>query len=218
MTHDLAIKSQAVERYFLDELAREERDAFEDHFFSCELCAADVRATAIFLENAKAVLREEPIKVPAFKPVHLPEAAKVKRNWFAWLQPAFPMIAAAALAVIVFQNTVTIPALKTPRAIPAVVLDLTSRASVPQISQADPLHFDVATDQPITGDQVWTELRSESGKIISGGPVAAPKQGPVDVYFPGSLDPGRYVIAVRAFNNGKPQEKLGERSFEVTKH
>ena len=217
MTHDLVVKSHTVERYFLDELAKEERDAFEDHYFSCEVCAADVRATSIFLEKAKEVLAEEPLSAAARVPRPMVEPPNTKRNWFAWLQPAFPAMAAAALAVVGFQNIVTIPALKSPRSMPAVVLDLTSRASAPQVRQNDPLHFDVATDAPVLGDQVWTDLRSASGSVVNSGAVSVSKHGPVDVYFPGSVEPGRYTITVRAFTNGEPHEQLGQRSFEVIK-
>src|SRR6266404_851366 len=46
MNHDDAIKSLAAERYILDDLDPAERDAFEEHFFDCTECTADVRDTA----------------------------------------------------------------------------------------------------------------------------------------------------------------------------
>ena len=35
----------AVEKYLLQELAGEERDQFEEHFFDCQECATDLGAT-----------------------------------------------------------------------------------------------------------------------------------------------------------------------------
>lgn len=44
MDHNEALASKATERYMLDELPPEERDAFEEHFFDCSECAFDVRS------------------------------------------------------------------------------------------------------------------------------------------------------------------------------
>jgi hypothetical protein len=43
MTHEEARKSNAAEAYILDDLNSTERDAFEEHFFDCTECTADVR-------------------------------------------------------------------------------------------------------------------------------------------------------------------------------
>jgi Putative zinc-finger len=59
MDHDTAIRINASERYFLSELTGGDRDAFEEHFFSCPDCTEDVRALTVFAANAKAVFREE---------------------------------------------------------------------------------------------------------------------------------------------------------------
>ncbi|MGA8809281.1 MAG: zf-HC2 domain-containing protein, partial [Thermoanaerobaculia bacterium] len=42
MTHDEAKKSMAAEAYVLDDLEAAERNAFEEHFFDCTDCTADV--------------------------------------------------------------------------------------------------------------------------------------------------------------------------------
>ncbi|MBV9067339.1 MAG: zf-HC2 domain-containing protein [Acidobacteria bacterium] len=42
MTHDEAKKSMAAEAYILDDLEAAERNAFEEHFFDCTDCTADV--------------------------------------------------------------------------------------------------------------------------------------------------------------------------------
>jgi hypothetical protein len=42
MTHDEAKNSMAAAAYILDQLEPAERDAFEQHFFDCTACAADV--------------------------------------------------------------------------------------------------------------------------------------------------------------------------------
>src|SRR5207244_3177804 len=53
MNHDDATKSLASERYILGELNESERDAFEEHFFDCVLCAEEVRDTATFAAGVR---------------------------------------------------------------------------------------------------------------------------------------------------------------------
>ena len=43
----------ASERYLLDEMSQDERDQFEEHYFSCVECADEVRAVFAFADNAK---------------------------------------------------------------------------------------------------------------------------------------------------------------------
>jgi hypothetical protein len=53
MTHDNAIKTMAAERYILDDLEPAERDAFEEHFFDCTECTADVRDAAKIADGVR---------------------------------------------------------------------------------------------------------------------------------------------------------------------
>jgi hypothetical protein len=59
MDHEHAVQLKAAERYFLGELTGEDRDAFEEHFFTCQECAQDVRDLAAFSANARAIFREQ---------------------------------------------------------------------------------------------------------------------------------------------------------------
>ena len=209
MKHEFAIATHAVERYLIGDMPAEERDAFEDHYFSCQDCAEDLRITAQFIENAKTVWRDE-----AQKPVRLSFLDWMRAKW---LSPAVAGLAAAALAVVVFQNTVTIPELNAPRALPAVVLDLTSRSAVQRLGPADPLHFLIAAERPTSSAELYAELSAESGRVLRSGVVPAPgAQQPIDVYFPGTLKPGRYIITIRSSRNGRPEEQIARAVFEVT--
>jgi len=133
-----------------------------------------------------------------------------------WLSPALVGVAAAALGVVVFQNAVVIPALNAPRALPAVTLDLTSRAATPRLSTSDPLHFLIAPENPANAATVWAELSTDSGKIVRSGAVTAPKPDqPIDVYFPGAVPAGRYNITIRSVRNDDPHSVIAKQSFEV---
>ena len=108
MDHTDAVRLRAAEKYISGELPGDLRDQFEEHYFDCVECANDLKALAIFATASRMVLEEE---VVAKVPPRLPAAER--KGWFTWLRPlvAVPAIAALA-AVVVFQNTVTIPALK----------------------------------------------------------------------------------------------------------
>ncbi len=105
MDHEEAIRLQAVDRYLLNELTNGERQAFEEHFFSCSECSEDLHAGAILIDNSRAVLREEFLEsVPAS-----PSAHPSRSGWFT--QWSFvPMAAAVALlAVVSYQNLAVLP-------------------------------------------------------------------------------------------------------------
>ena len=57
MEHQEAIRLGAVEKYLLGELPTPQRDEFEEHFFDCRECAAELRMTANFLGIAREELK-----------------------------------------------------------------------------------------------------------------------------------------------------------------
>jgi hypothetical protein len=105
MDHQEALRRGAVEKYLLNEMPQPERDEFEAHFFDCQECTADLRATAAFLDAAEKDLRRSRILKPA------PKA--LKKPWFDFLwRPAFAAPAFALLLfVVAYQNAVVLPRL-----------------------------------------------------------------------------------------------------------
>lgn len=103
MNHHDAARLSLVEKYLLDELPPELRDEFEEHYFDCQECAADVRATAVFLDTAKEELKTFPAEKPS--------AELVRKSWLSWVwTPAFVVPAlAACLLAIAYQNVVIFP-------------------------------------------------------------------------------------------------------------
>ena len=120
MDHSEAVQLRATEKYLLGDLPTDQREAFEDHFFACTECAQDVKTAAVFIDNARAALREAPVPARQFQPAR-------QKSWWGWLQPAWGLAAAAAiLAVVGYQNLVTIPHLKTEMAAATTPQALTS--------------------------------------------------------------------------------------------
>lgn len=133
MDHSEAVQEMIAEKYLLDELTPEERDAFEEHLFDCAECALDVRAGAAFVEEAKVQLPGLTVEAAPASPGRAGESKKgEKKDWLRWWRPFFasPAIVgpvfAALLIVVGYQNFVTLPALRTaatePRLLPPVAL------------------------------------------------------------------------------------------------
>src|ERR1051326_5623560 len=72
MTHDEAVQTKAAERYALDEMTRQERDAFEEHYFGCPPCAADVRDAMTIAAALRAEKRSRSNVVPMHRPSRAP--------------------------------------------------------------------------------------------------------------------------------------------------
>ena len=142
MDHGEAIQMMAAERYLLNELAPEEREAFEQHMFSCHECSLDIRAGAAFINEAKVQLPRLDSR-PSSQPTEAaPPKNQARKRWsFLW-RPAFVMPAfAAMLAVIAYQNFSTFPSLR-------------SAASEPKLAFTNPIHVGTrgAAHTPVQAD------------------------------------------------------------------
>jgi hypothetical protein len=105
MDHNEALRSQACERYLLGELSPVQRDAYEEHYFSCAECAAQLRSAAEFISASREVFAGSPAPRTILTPARI--------GWFAGLKPAFALpVFALFLLVIGYQNFVTIPRYK----------------------------------------------------------------------------------------------------------
>ena len=204
MDHSDALKIQAPEKYLLNELSEEERDSFEDHYFSCAECAGEVRAGAIFVANARELVRSS---VPT---AVVPRAIRAERsNWFGWLQPAW---AAAAIVLFVgligFQNLVTIPRLhreiasNAPQALPAVFLMAARGTPEATITVAPKAAFGLNLDIPpspgFASFECEVVLAGSSKPSFSVHVSAQRAHDTVQLFVPGGLlAGGRYTLVVR---------------------
>jgi hypothetical protein len=107
MDHNQAVQLQAAVKYVLGELSQSQREEYEEHYFDCGECAADLEAAAAFADTSREVFRYE-----ADKSVGR-ESVPARARWFGWFRPAFAVpVFAALLVVIIYQNSVTIPKAK----------------------------------------------------------------------------------------------------------
>ncbi len=208
MDHNRAVENQAVERYLFGEMNEEERDSFEEHFFTCEECAEDVRASARFRANAREVLPEFP-KAAA--------PARVKSSIVWWRPPALAWATAALAIMVVYQAGIQVPGLKRqlqPRAIAPLALHSSTRGgeSLPVVPVPDGL-FTAYFDLPgQSGQSTYSCVLTDShGKVVESFEAKLPKAGDtLEVLLNrNEMRPGRYTLTVRSAADAKaPQNQF----------
>lgn len=101
MEHKQALQTKAVERYLLNEMAAAERDSFEEHYFGCRECAAELVLAAKFMDNAKPVLMAgaDTVREGSVRP-----AAGSAWRWPDWVGAFIsrPVLAGACAAMVLF--------------------------------------------------------------------------------------------------------------------
>jgi anti-sigma factor RsiW len=211
MNHQQAVQTLASERYLLDEMAELERHAFEEHFFGCAECAADLRAGAVMREGVKAGFIEPPARAAdrTSTVVAFPERRRATP-----LTVMLPWAAAATLAVVAgYQALFVLPGLRDaiePQALAPVTLRPASRGAEPIVAVTGKAPVTLAIDvtAPSTlnnvaqgGSELTYDLRNAAGATVATGRAPAPAAGtPLLLLVPGSAlaAPGRYVLTFSA--------------------
>lgn len=203
MTHAVAVSTHAVERYLLDEMTELERHRFEEHYFDCHDCAADLRAGNLMREGvaagmigtAAAATVKETATVTPFRP---------RKAWSPSV--VLPWAAAAMLALAVgYQSLFVVPGLRQelgPQALSPVTLRSASRGAEPQVAlSSGPVTFALDMSGVQAGTRLTYDLRTAGGEIAASGTAVAPSPGtPLLLLIPGTAiaSPGSHVLTVRA--------------------
>jgi anti-sigma factor RsiW len=108
MEHQQAMDTMAIERYLLEEMPQDEREAFEEHFFSCAECAQDARAAVQMLDGVAGGLAQADAATvtKGHRRDVLPFPVQ-KRRW--QTSVALPWAAAALLAIGLGYQTIEGP-------------------------------------------------------------------------------------------------------------
>jgi len=244
MDHSEAVKLMAAERYLLNELAPDLRDAFEAHFFDCPECALDLRAGAAFIAEAKLQLPqmanaalEKPSSQTLRSGAAEPGAAEAvtkepgvtKLFWRFWWRPVFlAPVFASLLAILGYQNLVTLPGLRSaatePRLLPWAPLHSTTRTVERTSVLADPKSGVVLTvDVPLqtTFASYRFELSNAQGKTVWSEPFTPPEEagawdGTVPLLIPaGGLTSGSYTLTVFGLEPGSQNVTIFHHIFDL---
>jgi hypothetical protein len=210
MTHEEAARMGAAEKYILDELAPEERERFEEHYFDCPECAAEVKLGAIFGANARAVFEEEAGRTAA----HRPAAPQRVHGMLGWRRPAFAFAFAMAALLLVlniallFQNA----RLRAPQSYPAFVLHSVSRGDEQVLEAFGSSRFvgialDVPPDRPFPAYRCALTGAGGAVKLTLDTPAPPDPSAALNILLPvASLEPGRYTLVVYGMRDGISSE------------
>jgi len=220
MDHRIAMENHTAERYVLDELNTAEREAYEEHFFCCTICADEIKSASDFIETARHVIQNE-LKVEVYTHAARRSIWGSWLNWRSMLQP-IPAAACALLVtlagVVGYQNSVTIPQLakgapsQSPAAITAQLITPkpflisesrgggTQPMTVPE-NRAFILQFDIVD---AGFDSYTAEITAEPNTPKFSLPISKnDTANPVQVVVPaGILASGQYHVVIRGVNRG----------------
>jgi len=218
MTHQQALDGLASERYLLDEMTEVERFEFEEHYFDCAECAADVRLGEAIRREARRSGRAKAADL-----AHRPAAVLTSPKW--WRQPmtAAPWAVAATLALVVgYQSFVTVPGLRDavrPQSIEPVMLRGATRGAATTVTVAPGQRFvALAADLMTTpaASSLFYEITDANGAAIASGQSAVPAPGaPLMLLIPADelQQAGRYSLTLRDTDQ---KTVFGEYEFEVS--
>jgi len=236
MDHNEAVQQMATERYLLDDLSPDLREAFEQHLFDCQECTLDLRLGAAFVDEAKIQLPELTTEVPNWSTREPSRPFSKKRGWFSFLRPVFnPTIAgpvfAALLAVVGYQNLVTYPTLRAdanqPQLVPAISLHDETRGvkDVVEAARNRGIENRAQERKPTAlfgGYSSFTfELYDPQGKVtmtrtISAAQESAAGGGTLSLQLRGSeLQQGTYAVAVNGITADGKRTALHRYRFDV---
>jgi hypothetical protein len=195
--------------------------------FGCTECADDARFGAAFVDHAKAVLPEmnpAPARAPERQPA---KPAAEKRDWFAWMRPAFMVPAfACLLALVGYQNFVVYPALQAsaaePRLLPpATVLQGDVRGGLPVI------YADLVTGSTVTvplaqngcENAACTSYRFDfydsKGKLIWTRSMTGASDDMATIWLPGRVKQDSYKLTVTGVTPDGRSIPLQQQFFEL---
>jgi len=176
MSHDQAVATMATERYLLDELTEVERDAFEEHYFSCPECAEDVRAGEAMRREMQDAFRVTRERTP------LPFRPPARRSFK--VTGVLPWAVAAMLVLAVgYQSVVVIPSLRglsEAQVLSPVVLRPASRGGVPVVTLgSNPRFVSLSLDANVDPgvERVHYLIRTTEGSVVANGVTPAPVGG-----------------------------------------
>lgn len=214
ITHDEAIKDLMAERYLLGELNTAERDSYEQHLFSCDVCFEQVKAGTEFVNQLRHIDTEVPqVPFPGFMSRLMTSAREpLTITVFGFL--------VFASGVAIHQGSV-IAHLKEPR--PEIRSVLTGVAHgygethLIQSSRNSALSLNVEYARKGEFISYRAEILSSSGKALHSVALPETQVGTTaSIALPAdALRPGLYSIVVFGRRSDGTQEEVGRGAFEL---
>ncbi|HEY6248384.1 MAG TPA: zf-HC2 domain-containing protein [Candidatus Angelobacter sp.] len=230
MEHNYAIENHTAERYLLHDLNEEERDAYEEHFFSCSACADEVKTAAEFLESAKRVVQDD-AKAQLYG-----HAARhsIWGSWLNWRSMLHPMPAMACALLIfvagfsIYQDSVVIPELRSLASaappIPGMTETQMREAQTIMVGESREqqkqqtvtkgasfyVQFDIPPAKSGSYESYVADIVTPRGvRKLSYTISKNEANAPIRVLVPaGTLESGKYFVVVQGVNSNGPESRV----------
>ena len=200
-------------------MSHADRQAFEDHFFECEVCADDLRIGAAMVQGARAGFAGTSTSGRV-----VPTAVTPPKHRAWYRSAALPWAAAATLAIATaYQSLWVVPPLRrdaSPRALVPTTLQPASRgaeATVTLSPDHGPIALALEINDSVRGGELAYDLTTTDGRRIVSGLAPIPPAGtPLLLLMPSwtLVAPMHYILSVR---DGRPSGlSLGEYRFAVS--
>lgn len=209
--HQDAVKSLMAERYLLGELNAGEREAYEEHLFSCDTCFEQVKAGTEFVGHLRRIGTEKAEEQPAWsRLVHLV------------FRPS-PALAFAIMFLCVSgisaRQAVVIHQMKAPESVDVKTVRPVARALDNPLTVPRQGNFELRTVfQPKPKLQSYrARVVSASGKELASVAIKNPESGELQVRLNAdSFRDGDYILIVQAVDpTTGSTEAIEQRPFKL---
>jgi hypothetical protein len=199
--HEQAMEDTAA-RYFLDELSEAERDAFEEHYFDCSVCAATVRVGAML---AGAAVLPEPLPAP----IPFPVKKRALAHWF--------FHAAAAMVVVVLGGKMYVDNQPHAELIRQESISTAPRGPNDVYKLAEDEALALSFDVPPGSDYQTYEIgvRTAAGKTIDTKTISAETAKKNQSLLLRKLPAGSYELVIEGVREDGNRAPVARRGFTV---
>jgi hypothetical protein len=193
--HREAVKSLMAERYLLGELSAGEREAYEEHLFSCDACFEQVKAGTEFVSHLRRMGAQKAEEQPTWSRL-------VHRVFRPSPALAFGLMFLCTAGVSVRQAMV-IRQMKAPEVVTTVTVPPASRASLKAITAPRHGNFELRIGIPFKPE--WrsyiAQVISTSGKETASIAITNPETQELQIRFNAdSFEDGDYNLVVYAID------------------
>jgi putative zinc finger protein len=214
INHDEAVNDLMAERYLLGELNTDERDAYEQHLFSCDACFDQVKAGTEFVSHLRHIDTQDahaPL-APGFMSQLMTSARQ-----FATMTAFILLICVAGISI--YQQR-TINGLRRPQVTPSFFLSDGARAEGVKTLVLPPnTRFELSIQLMQSGDFSYYQgqVLDQSGRLKWSFPIS-PEQTKDTIHLlldSSVLAPGTYSIVVSGFTPDGQKTEITRYSFQL---
>ena len=214
INHDDAMKDLMAERYLLGELNTDERDAYEEHLFSCDACFEQVKAGTEFVSHLRHIDTPHS-QAPLASGFMSRVMTNVRQSA---TMAAFTLLVCVSGLSIYQQRTIS--GLRRPQVTPSFFLSDGARAGGVKTLVLPPnTRFDLNIQLLQSGDfsSYQGQILDQSGRLKSSFPIS-PEQIKDTIHLlldSSVLDPGTYSVVVNGFTPDGQKAEITRYSFQL---